>query len=74
MPVQEMDFSSRDIGGVLVQYPDTNGDIIDFSELVDNAHANGVSRLENNSSNSFFFFLETPSLFILMKGITCLTS
>ena len=57
MPVQEMDFSSRDIGGVLVQYPDTNGDIIDFSELVDNAHANGVSRLENNSSSSFFFFL-----------------
>lgn len=33
-----MDFSNQDISGVLFQYPDTNGNINDFSKLVANAH------------------------------------
>lgn len=38
----EMDFSGKDISGVLFQYPDTEGKIEDFSELVERAHQNGV--------------------------------
>jgi len=37
------DFSNRDIAGVLVQYPDTEGSVHDFSEVVQRAHSNGVS-------------------------------
>lgn len=33
------DFSAKDVCGVLFQYPDTNGKISDFSELVSAAHA-----------------------------------
>ena len=33
-----MDFSNQDISGVLFQYPDTNGNINDFSKLVEKAH------------------------------------
>uniref|UniRef100_A0A4W3HM00 glycine dehydrogenase (aminomethyl-transferring) n=1 Tax=Callorhinchus milii TaxID=7868 RepID=A0A4W3HM00_CALMI len=38
----EMDFSRKDISGVLFQYPDTEGRIADFYELVDLAHQNGA--------------------------------
>ncbi|NWQ71983.1 GCSP dehydrogenase, partial [Neopipo cinnamomea] len=38
----EMDFSGKDISGVLFQYPDTEGKIEDFSELVERAHQNGT--------------------------------
>lgn len=31
-----------DIFGILVQYPDANGDINDFKELFENAHAKGI--------------------------------
>ena len=37
------DFSAKDVCGVLFQYPDTNGKILDFSELVSAAHAGNVS-------------------------------
>lgn len=40
---KDMDFSNRDISGILIQYPDTDGHVHDYMELVDNAHANGVS-------------------------------
>lgn len=40
---QDMDMSGRDISGILIQYPDTDGHIHDYMELVDSAHANGVS-------------------------------
>lgn len=33
------DFSNNDVSGVLFQYPDTNGKINDFSDLVERAHA-----------------------------------
>lgn len=38
----EMDFSEKDVSGVLFQYPDTEGKIEDFTGLVDRAHQNGV--------------------------------
>lgn len=38
----EMDFSGKDVSGVLFQYPDTEGNVEDFSELVERAHQNGV--------------------------------
>ncbi|KAG9486719.1 hypothetical protein GDO78_006870 [Eleutherodactylus coqui] len=37
----EMDFSGKDVSGVLFQYPDTDGKIEDFTQLVDRAHQNG---------------------------------
>ena len=35
---ESFDFSNQDVSGVLFQYPDTNGNIIDFSNLVEKAH------------------------------------
>ncbi|EDL41702.1 glycine decarboxylase, isoform CRA_e [Mus musculus] len=37
----EMDFSGKDVCGVLFQYPDTEGKVEDFTELVDRAHQTG---------------------------------
>lgn len=38
----EMDFSGKDVTGVLFQYPDTDGRVEDFTALVDRAHKGGV--------------------------------
>ncbi|KAM4052127.1 glycine dehydrogenase (decarboxylating), mitochondrial [Anomaloglossus baeobatrachus] len=38
----EMDFNNKDVSGVLFQYPDTDGKIEDFTQLVDRAHQNGT--------------------------------
>lgn len=38
----EMDFSGKDVSGVLFQYPDTEGKVEDFTELVERAHQTGV--------------------------------
>ena len=35
---ESFDFSNQDVSGVLFQYPDTNGRIDDFSDLVEKAH------------------------------------
>lgn len=55
---KEMDFTNRDISGILIQYPDTDGHVHDYMELVDNAHANGVSTPSWSQSvhNDFLFF------------------
>ncbi|XP_069889333.1 glycine dehydrogenase (decarboxylating), mitochondrial [Dipodomys merriami] len=37
----EMDFSGKDVSGVLFQYPDTEGKLEDFTELVERAHEAG---------------------------------
>ncbi|ERE79332.1 glycine dehydrogenase [Cricetulus griseus] len=37
----EMDFSGKDVSGVLFQYPDTEGKVEDFTELVEKAHQTG---------------------------------
>lgn len=36
---------SRDISGILIQYPDTTGSIHDFTKVVEKAHSSGVSFL-----------------------------
>ncbi|XP_048834922.1 glycine dehydrogenase (decarboxylating), mitochondrial [Brienomyrus brachyistius] len=38
----EMDFSGRDVSGVLFQYPDTEGRVENFTGLVDQAHKAGA--------------------------------
>ncbi|KTG02288.1 hypothetical protein cypCar_00026551 [Cyprinus carpio] len=38
----EMDFSGKDVSGVLFQYPDTEGRVEDFTALVDRAHKAGA--------------------------------
>lgn len=40
--VLQCDFSDRDVAGVLVQYPDTHGNILDFSSVAENAHSHGT--------------------------------
>jgi hypothetical protein len=64
--VQFMDFESNDVAGVLYQYPDTEGKIKDFSEMIAKAHKNGVRKRKKPSSHpqklfntpsKFFFFL-----------------
>ncbi|XP_078428921.1 glycine decarboxylase P-protein 1 [Wolffia australiana] len=39
---KEFDYSSGDVCGVLVQYPGTEGELLDYSEFIKNAHAHGV--------------------------------
>uniref|UniRef100_A0A4W5N1G0 Glycine dehydrogenase (decarboxylating) n=1 Tax=Hucho hucho TaxID=62062 RepID=A0A4W5N1G0_9TELE len=38
----EMDFSEKDVSGVLFQYPDTDGRVEDLTTLVDRAHKGGA--------------------------------
>ncbi|MBA0774118.1 hypothetical protein Gotri_009350 [Gossypium trilobum] len=40
--LKDIDYSSGDVCGVLVQYPGTEGEILDYGEFVKNAHAQGV--------------------------------
>ncbi|GKA10977.1 glycine dehydrogenase A, mitochondrial [Tanacetum coccineum] len=40
--LKDFDYSSGDVCGVLVQYPSTEGEVLDYSEFIKNAHANGV--------------------------------
>lgn len=40
--LDEMDFNDPDVGGVLIQYPDTDGNVYDLTDIVDKAHANGT--------------------------------
>ncbi|XP_024367900.1 glycine dehydrogenase (decarboxylating) A, mitochondrial [Physcomitrium patens] len=39
---KKFDYSSKDVSGVLVQYPATDGSVNDYSDFVKNAHAHGV--------------------------------
>ena len=41
--VFEIDFSQKDISGIIFQYPDTEGNIMDFTKVVEQAHKFGVS-------------------------------
>ncbi|MFS7928676.1 putative glycine dehydrogenase (aminomethyl-transferring) [Helianthus anomalus] len=40
--LNDFDYSSGDVCGVLVQYPGTEGEVLDYGEFVERAHANGV--------------------------------
>lgn len=58
----EMDFSGKNVSGVLFQYPDTNGKVEDFTQLVDRAHQNGVrgiAVLDIQKIHFFFYFVFT---------------
>lgn len=39
--LHRMDFSCRDFSGILVQYPDTEGRVFDFTDVIENAHTHG---------------------------------
>lgn len=43
LPPEKMDFSNHDVSGVLLQYPDTEGNLEDYSEVLAKAHEHGVS-------------------------------
>ncbi|CAI9093678.1 OLC1v1029236C1 [Oldenlandia corymbosa var. corymbosa] len=40
--VKDIDYSSKDVCGVLVQYPGTEGEVLDYEGFIKNAHANGA--------------------------------
>lgn len=42
-PIQEANIESREYAGILIQYPDTYGDVKDFSEIAAVAKKNRVS-------------------------------
>ncbi|XP_055375548.1 glycine dehydrogenase (decarboxylating), mitochondrial [Condylostylus longicornis] len=41
-PISNVDFESRQLSGILIQYPDTLGHINDYEKLVEKAHVNGT--------------------------------
>ena len=45
--LSRMDFSCRDFSGILVQYPDTEGRVFDFSDVIESAHLHGVSHFDD---------------------------
>lgn len=58
---RNVDLKNRDFCGVMVQYPDTEGNVEDFTHLVEDAHANGVGKkMEIYSQN-----ISSVNLFIL---------
>uniref|UniRef100_UPI0035901486 glycine dehydrogenase (decarboxylating), mitochondrial n=1 Tax=Myxine glutinosa TaxID=7769 RepID=UPI0035901486 len=40
--IEDMEFGADDVSGVLFQYPDTEGRVQDFSQLVEKAHQHGA--------------------------------
>ncbi|XAR69251.1 Glycine dehydrogenase (decarboxylating) [Bertholletia excelsa] len=40
--LKDIDYKSGDVCGVLVQYPGTEGEILDYGDFIKNAHAKGV--------------------------------
>lgn len=42
-PISEANLAGREIAGILLQYPDTFGDVVDFSSVAKTAKMNGVS-------------------------------
>lgn len=40
--LKNIDYKSGDVCGVLVQYPGTEGEVLDYGDFIKNAHANGV--------------------------------
>lgn len=42
-PISEVNLASREIAGILIQYPDTFGDVKDFTDIAKTAKKNGVT-------------------------------
>ncbi|VFQ60804.1 unnamed protein product [Cuscuta campestris] len=40
--LKDIDYKSGDVCGVLVQYPGTEGEVLDYADFIKNAHAHGV--------------------------------
>lgn len=40
--LKDFDYSSGDVCGVLVQYPGTEGEVLNYADFIKNAHAHGV--------------------------------
>lgn len=43
--VKEEDFTKKNYSGILIQYPDTNGEIYDYTDVVVRAHQSGVCQI-----------------------------
>lgn len=41
-PIEKANLESREISGILIQYPDTYGNVIDHTEITQRARKNGV--------------------------------
>lgn len=44
-PVDQCNLASREISGILLQYPDTCGNVEDYAEIAKTANKNGVRRI-----------------------------
>lgn len=42
-PISQVDFSNHEYSGILLQYPDTYGNVTDFESIASEARKNGVS-------------------------------
>lgn len=52
-PIANANLASREIAGILLQYPDTFGDVVDFSDVAKTAKKNGVSFSMILNTNKF---------------------
>lgn len=71
--VFDIDFSNRDACAVLIQYPDTEGTVKDFSQVIENAHTNGVSDLMFNVMNvacTFMLQFQYLKRFLNFKAVS----
>lgn len=73
-PICEANLPSREYSGILLQYPDTNGDIRDFEDIATLAHKHGVNIGYENRSYCFenlLFNLQT--LVVVATDLLALT-
>ena len=62
LPVDQMDFSKKDVAGVFFQYPDTTGNIYDPSSLVARAKEHGVTVQHPSIQSSLHLFVDCGHL------------
>lgn len=62
-PIDQCNLASREIAGILIQYPDTCGSVQDYADIAKQANKNGVSDCELHFDydqlidSTFFFFI-----------------
>lgn len=56
-PIESIDFSNHEYSGVLLQYPDTYGNVVDFEGIASEAQKNGVRnfKIENFAKLQIIF-------------------
>ena len=62
-----MDFSKKDVAGVMFQYPDTTGTILDPSDLISRAKEHGVGLV-----SFFFLFIIKEKYALYLIDCCCL--